>query len=40
MERQLLFLHPDHRLPVAFDSMTAERARALLAAAEAERAAH
>ena len=40
MERQLLFLHPDHRLPLAFDAMSAERARALLFAAEAERGGH
>jgi hypothetical protein len=39
MERQLLFLHPDHRLPDAFDTMSAERAAALLSSAGAERAA-
>src|SRR5690606_19283176 len=40
IERQLLFLHPDHRLPVAFDQVRAERAIALLAAADAERKAY
>jgi hypothetical protein len=39
MERQLLFLHPDHRLPDAFDTVSAERAAALLSSAGAERAA-
>lgn len=37
--RQLLFLHPDHRLPDEFEEVDAERAAALLASAGAESAA-
>jgi hypothetical protein len=40
IERQLLFLHPDHRLPVAFDRVRAERAGALLSAAATGLAGH
>jgi hypothetical protein len=38
IEKQLLFLHPDHRLPVAFERIPVERASALLCAADAGRA--
>lgn len=40
VERQLLFLHPDHRLPGEFEEVDAERAATLLAAASGEVTAH
>jgi hypothetical protein len=36
IEKQLLFLHPHHRLPDAFEQVPAERAAALLSAAGAQ----